>query len=64
VHWQEVTGQFTATGPTTRLEFVDVNTYDFLLASVSVIPVPEPSTPSLLIGAFGAFVIARRLRRG
>jgi hypothetical protein len=64
VHWQEVTGLFTATAPTTRLEFVDVNTFDFLLASVSVVPVPEPGTLSLLIGGFGAFAMGRRLRRG
>jgi hypothetical protein len=64
VHWQEVTGLFTATAPTTRLEFVDVNTFDFLLASVSVVPVPEPGTLLLLIGGFGAFAMGRRLRRG
>jgi|WetSurMetagenome_2_1015567.scaffolds.fasta_scaffold671723_1 hypothetical protein len=64
VHWQEVTDMFTATGTTTRLEFEDVNTYDFLLASVSVIAVPEPTTASLLIGGFSAFAISRRLRRG
>ena len=61
VHWQEVTDLFTATGTTTRLEFLDMNTYDFLLASVSAIAVPEPTTVSLLIGGFGAFVISRRL---
>jgi len=62
-HWQEVSGLFTATGSSARLEFVDVNTHDFLLASVSVIPIPEPTTFSLLIGGLGALVIAGRLRR-
>jgi hypothetical protein len=64
VHWQEVSGLFTATGTTTRLEFLDTNTYDFLLASVSASVVPEPTTASLLIGGFGAFAISRWLRRG
>lgn len=63
VHWQEVTGLFTATATTTRLEFVDTNTYDFLLASVSVVAVPEPAMLSLLIGGCGALAIARRLPR-
>jgi len=62
VHWQEVSGLFTATGTTTRLEFLDTNTYDFYLASVSVIAVPEPTTAPLLIGGLGAFAISRRLR--
>jgi hypothetical protein len=61
VHWQEVTGLFTATATTTRLEFLDTNTYDFLLASVSAIAVPEPTTASLLLGGFGAFAISRWL---
>ena len=63
VHWQEVTGLFTATGTTTRLEFLDTNTHDFLLASVSAIAVPEPTTALQLIGGFGALAISRRLRR-
>ncbi|MFO1514308.1 MAG: PEP-CTERM sorting domain-containing protein [Verrucomicrobiota bacterium] len=63
VHWQEVTDLFTATGTTTRLEFVDVNTYDFLLASVSVVTIPEPATTSLLAGGFGAFAVFRRFHR-
>lgn len=63
VHWQKVTGQFTATRTTTRLEFVDMNTYDFLLASVSVIAVPEPAAASLLTCGLGAFVIFRRHHR-
>ena len=63
VHWQEVTGLFTATGATTRLEFVDTNTYDFLLASVSVIAVPEPTTAALLIDGFAAFTISQWRRR-
>ena len=63
VHWQEVTGEFTAAGSTTRLEFVDLNTYDFLLASVSVIPVPEPDLLSLFVGGCGLLAISRRFRQ-
>ena len=62
-HWQEVTRLFTATGATTRLEFADLNTYDFLIASVSVVPVPEPTMLSLLVGGYGTFAIAWRRRR-
>jgi hypothetical protein len=61
VHWQEVTGLFEATGTTTRLEFSDTTPHNFLVASVSAIAVPEPTTVSLLIGGFGALAISRRL---
>lgn len=63
VHWQEVRGVFTAADTTTRLEFVDLNTYDFLLASVSVVTVPEPTAWSLLLVVCGALALGRRLRR-
>lgn len=48
MQWQDYTYQFTATQSSTRLEFNDVTTYDFGLAAVSVVPLPEPSEMTLL----------------
>jgi len=52
MQWDEFTSSFTASASTTRLEFSDLNTYDFGLAAVSVVPIPEPkSTLFILVAA-------------
>jgi hypothetical protein len=61
MHWQEYTYSFTASASTTQLEFIDQNTYDFALAAVSVVPVPEPASFSLvLVGGMVAAIVRHR----
>ncbi len=48
MHWEQYHASFTASATTTRLEFIDMNTYDFGLAKVSAVPVPEPTSAGLL----------------
>ncbi|MGC3958080.1 MAG: hypothetical protein QM813_09130 [Verrucomicrobiota bacterium] len=48
MRWEQYNATFTATATTTRLEFMDLNTYDFGLAKVSVVPVPEPTIAGLV----------------
>ena len=43
MQWEYFTASFVASTSTTKLEFDDINTYDFGLAAVSVIAIPEPS---------------------
>jgi hypothetical protein len=64
MHWESFTDTFTATSGTTALQFEDVNTYDFGLAAVSVVPVPEPTSIALLSAgiACGFFGLRRRLK--
>jgi hypothetical protein len=62
MHWQQVTSSFVASANTTRLEFVDSNTYDFGLAAVSVIAVPEPTGVALFILG-GALMVAAHRRQ-
>jgi hypothetical protein len=54
--WTEYTFSFTASAGTTRLEFIDMNTFYFGLAAVSVVPVPEPATTALMLVA-GAVIV-------
>ena len=61
MRWQEYTASFTASAATTRLEFIDLNTYDFGLTAVSVVPIPEPSGMMLLF-AFCAAIVGRKTR--
>lgn len=49
MQWEQFTSSFVASSSTTRLEFIDVNTYDFGLAGVSLVPVPEPSSTTFLL---------------
>jgi len=59
MRWQDYTYMFTASQSSTRLEFTDTTTYDFGLAAVSVIPVPEPSAMAFLCMALIAASVAR-----
>lgn len=64
MRWQDYTYQFTASQSSTRLEFNDVTTYDFGLAAVSVVPMPEPSATALLgVGILTAAVVRCKGRR-
>lgn len=61
MHWQEFTSSFVADANTTRLEFIDLNTYDFGLAAISVIAIPERTSTALFIaGAAGLIAIGRK----
>jgi hypothetical protein len=60
MHWQQLTYSFFASSSTTRLEFIDMNTYDFGFAAVSVVPVPEPTSWALMLIGGIAMVIARK----
>jgi hypothetical protein len=63
MHWQKVTGSFVASLGGTRLEFVDMNTQDFGLAAVSVVPVPEPTSFVVILVVGTALAAARRYFR-
>jgi hypothetical protein len=60
MRWQQVTYTFTASSTTTRLEFVERSTYDFGLAAVSVVAVPEPASLTLILLGFTAIGLIRR----
>lgn len=47
MRWAQYTSTFVASATTTRLEFIDQNTFDFGLASVSVTPIAEPLPPMI-----------------
>jgi hypothetical protein len=51
MRWQEYSTPFTAASGSTRLEFIDLNTYDFGLSAVSAVPIPEPATAALALVA-------------
>jgi len=61
MQWQVFSNvyEFTATSSSTRLEFIDANTFDFGLSDVSVETVPEPSCGILLLTAAGALMFIR-----
>lgn len=63
MHWQQLTYSFIASSSTTKLEFIDTSTYDFGLAAVSVIAVPEPTTITLMAIAGTMMMIVRTRRR-
>ena len=63
MHWQQVNSSFVASASTTRLEFIDMNTYDFGLAAVSVVPVPEPTSTILILMTVLIMVCCPRWRR-
>ncbi len=58
MQWEQLTSSFVASSSTTRLEFIDLNTYDFGLAAVSVVAVPEPSINTLLFVASATTTLA------
>jgi len=62
MQWQSFSTEFTATSTTTLLEFDDVNTYDFGLDLVSVVPVPEPDIMPLSLFFLILTLIWRRWR--
>lgn len=64
MHWEELTYSFTASSTATKLEFIDLNTHDFGLAAVSVVPVPDNGGLTLsLVGAMAIEVVRRRCGR-
>jgi hypothetical protein len=61
MRWAEYTSTFTASASTTRLEFVG-NVYDFGFTAVSVVPVPEPTSMTLLFAGLATIIGVRRIR--
>ena len=61
MRWEQHSYSFTASSNITRLEFIDLNTYDFGLAAVSVVPVPEPKFISMACVILGLGFM-RRMR--
>ena len=61
MQWVDYTDTFYATSSTTQLEFVDANTDDFGLTTISMVAAPEPTTPALLVGG-GILGLAFRYR--
>jgi hypothetical protein len=61
MRWAEYSISFTAASGSTRLEFVDLNTYDFGLSAVSVVPIPEPTSMTILImGSVVVYAVRRK----
>lgn len=65
MHWQDITATYVASSSTTQLEFVDANTYDFGLTTISMVAVPEPTTTAFLAGGavLGLVLRYRRARQ-
>jgi hypothetical protein len=64
MHWEDFTVFFTASSSATKLELIDENTYDFGLAAVSVIPVPDSGSTAwmLIIALAGLCRCYQRLK--
>ena len=60
MRWAEYSASFTAASGSTRLEFVDLNTYDFGLSAVSIVAIPEPTGMTILIMASVVIYAVRR----
>jgi hypothetical protein len=61
--WADYVYSFVGSANTMRLEFIDQNTYDFGLAAVSVVAVPEPATTVLILIAGAVTVYCSKRRR-
>jgi len=67
--WEHYTNFFTATSSSTRLDFSETTRYDYGLAAVSVVAVPEPSIGALAglvltVGFIRHVWLRTRVRRG
>lgn len=63
MQWEQLSSSFVASSSTTRLEFIDLNTYDFGLADVSVVPAPEPSSTTFLLMVGAVLIFTRFWKR-